>query len=166
MELDDAIRLRRSYRSYSSKNISEGDLNKILDAGNKAPVALGNYLNTKILVLENEKLDILRNKLISILGKDPTYNSNKLILIYSKNTNNDLACLDAGCISENIMLKARDLSIDSVMIYSIKSLFNNNELLKEYNNLSNEYKFIVSIALGYRSNDVVRDVTHKIEVIK
>lgn len=165
MELEESIKLRRSYRNYLAKDISKEDLDKILNAGMKAPVAVGRYENTKLVVLEKESLEELRKKLIEVMHKDPTYGCNKLVLIYSKNPNNDLANLDAGCIGENMMLEATSLNIQSVMIYCIKPFFNSSELLKEYASIDDEYKFMVSIALGYKADDVLRDVSHKIDVI-
>lgn len=165
MELSKVLTLRRSYRSFSDKNISKEDLEKILEAGMNAPVAMGKYENTVFKVLKDEKLKEFEDKLISKLKKNPVYNCNKLILIYSKMPNNDLANLDAGCIGENIMLKATDLGISSVMVYSIKGLLTTDEDFKEFALIKNEYRFIVSIALGYRNNDETHASSHKIEVI-
>ncbi len=166
MEFDKVIYSRRSYRSYLDKKISNEDLNEILKAGMNAPVSMGRYDNIKIVVLEDEKLKEFRDKLLKTLNKDVSFNSNKLILIYSKGEHLILNGLDVGCIGENMMLKAKDLNIDSVMICSFIPLFENIELFKEYNIIEGNYKFVASIALGYRANDEVRNVTHKIEVIR
>lgn len=166
MEVKEAIENRRSYRSYSIKEVEENKLEEILHAGMCAPVATGAYSNTKFLVLEGEKLKTLQSLLIKNIKKDPTYGCNKLVMIYSKQHVNDLAALDAGCIGENMMLRATDLGISSVIVYCIKMFFNQFDDLKSYLSLDDEYKFVVSICLGYRDNDEFRQHERKIDIIR
>lgn len=165
MEFNDVILKRRSYRSYLTKEIEEDKLNEILKAGMHAPVATGSYEKLRIVVLKAEKLLKLRELLVKNLGKDPTYNSPTLVMIYHKGDNNDLTNLDAGCVGENIMLKARNEGLGSVMIYCVKRFFNEFDDLKPYLK-SDEFNFMVSIALGYVDDQTTRDVSHKIEVIE
>jgi len=164
MELNDAIYKRRSYRSFLEKEIDANVLNEILKAGMHAPVASGKYDNLELVLLNGEKLDSFQQELRNIIKSDPTYNCETLIMIYHKGANVDLANLDGGCVGENIMLKATDLGIGSVMIYCIKRFFNEHKELEKYLKYDDEYNFIVSIALGYSEFKDFRDVSHKINV--
>lgn len=164
MELTDAIYKRRSYRNFLEKEIDENVLNEILKAGMHAPVASGRYDNLEFVVLKGEELDSFQQELKDTIKSDPTYNCETLIMIYHKGTNVDLANLDGGCVGQNLMLKAIDLGIGSVMIYCIKRFFNEHKELEKYLKIDNEYNFIVSIALGYSDFKDFRDVSHKIIV--
>lgn len=166
METKEAILNRKSYRSYLTKDVEEEKLNEILEAGMHAPVATGAYENTKLVVLEGEKLKTLQSLFLKELNKDPTYGCNKLVMIYSKQRVSDLANLDAGCIGENMMLRAIDLGVSSVLVYCIKMFFEKFDSLKSYLSLDEEYKFVVSVCLGYRDNDEFREHSHKFEVIR
>ena len=56
MELFEAINKRFSNRKYLDKQISDGDLEKILKAGMQAPVGRAKYEDMHITVIQNKEL--------------------------------------------------------------------------------------------------------------
>ena len=81
MELFDVINKRFSNRKFLEKQISNEDLDKILEAGMQAPVGRGRYEDMHITVIQDKSLLDEINKLAD---RSVFYNAPTLVIISAK----------------------------------------------------------------------------------
>ena len=148
----ETIRTRRSTRSYSPRQVSEADLDTVLQAGRFAPSG-GNNQTTHLLVIRSlevkEKISALAEKLFSKMEvKADTYRSMAsailasqkggynfhrdapvLILAANKKTySNNIA--DCSCVLENMMIMANAMDLGSCWVNQVKWLNEEPEMLE------------------------------------
>jgi nitroreductase len=161
----EAIIKRGSNRGFQSEQISDEELNKILDAGEMAPIASKDYGKMSISVIQEP---ILLQKIVKTISAylekpaiDPLYHAPTFIIISGKeyppfqfgNSNQipqpNLEYINAGCIIENMMLAATDLNIGSVCITGALYAFTLEKNLLEPLHLSSGFRPLSGLAVGY-----------------
>lgn len=138
MNVDEAIRTRRSSRKLKDTPVSRDELNKVLDAGRRAPSG-GNSQTTHFIVIENKKVlndlaSLAREAFAEMTVTEDMYISLKNSINASKRGNyvfhygaptlivtankigygNNIA--DCACAIENMMLEANELGLGSCWI--------------------------------------------------
>lgn len=124
------IKARRSVRAYTAQQVSEGDLNTILEAATLAPSGM-NYQNWHITAVQNEEVLAEINRLIKqAFGKSDNplwlersqsdsyccyYHAPTLIVVSGK-ADDVLAQNDCACALQNIFLAATSLGLSSCWI--------------------------------------------------
>lgn len=157
MNLEDLFYYRRSTRKYQPKQIKEEELQKILDAAQTSPLAVGNDKNTHLTIIQDP--DIMAKlretcqypsrkhpgKMIDALHGAPT-----LILVSVGHISDDsIEYCDAACVIENMIIEATNLGLGSCYIWGcLGSLRENKELLAKLN-LPDGFTVISGLALGY-----------------
>ncbi|MEG1222438.1 MAG: nitroreductase family protein [Bacilli bacterium] len=149
MELNEVLAKRVSSRSFNELVIEDNVIEEILLAGEKAPVARGLYDELLFIIIKGNKVKLLRNRLISLMGKDPFYKANCLILLASKGNKDYLNYANAGAIIENMHLKATEDNIGSLYIYGATPFINDDNDIRKMLGLEPEYKSIGILALGH-----------------
>ena len=145
MELKAAMQLRASCRAYQAQQITDAQLDAILDAAYLAPVGMGAFDDVKLVVVQDgAKLDRL-NELAALSAGDPdmrpTYGAPTLVYVCLKEGMDDLlAGANAGCIMENMMLAAADEGLGSVYLFGVCRMLEGNE----------EAAGIIGVPEGYR----------------
>lgn len=140
MELMKAIINRQSCRSYKTEQISDEQLEIILQAANAAPVGSAKYDEVKLTVVQNQEL---LNKLDEEAGiffgnpdNHPLYGAPTLILVSTKVPQKHGSIspyCNAACIVENMSLAATGLGLGNVYILgAITALSKNEELCKQF----------------------------------
>lgn len=154
METLKAIAKRKSTRLFSSKQISEKDLDIILKAACAAPVAHGEYHALHLTVVQDaDILETLKDTAMDCFRdpiRDIYYGAPTVIVISSSHGSvPELDMANAGTIAENMLLAATDLGLDSVYIWgTVLACRAEPDLLDEIK-LPNGYEPIASVALGY-----------------
>lgn len=164
----DIITKRRSVRKFTDKNISEEDIQKIIDAGLSAPSG-GGAEPWRITVIQNK--DVQR-ELVQICKREflekgsewrknwakmdnfnPFYDPDVLFVIGNKsdveNSNEDCCFL-----VENMVLMAESLGLSSCIIRDICWAINKEN--QEKFGLPKEYDCFMCISVGYASFDAKR----------
>ena len=151
----DAVIERRSIRSYTEKQISDSELETVLQAGLWAPSAK-NAQEINFYVIQNQEII---NKIANGYSKF-TFNNEKarsfaydaptLILLYGK-TDARYMAMDAGIAAENMSLVAHSLGLGSLIIGIIKEYMYSDEGRKFSASLKipEDYSFGIAIALGH-----------------
>ncbi len=139
METLTVIANRQSCRAYSKDQISENDLQIILDAANAAPVGKKKFDEIKITVIQNQqlldKMDAVGAAFFKNHDQHPLYGAPTVVLVSTKSHEGEpypLAYCNAACIVENMALAATDLGLGNVYIFgAIMALSKNAELCWE-----------------------------------
>lgn len=157
METLKTISIRKSTRSYKTKQISDKSLEIILNAGCAAPVGMGDYDSVHMTVIQNaDMLDKITKAAAKSFGNPnmkPLYGAPTVIIVSGKPNSKmpNIEMADAACIIENMALAATDLGIGNVYLLGfIKALCSDKELLKNLN-LPEGFVPLSAIALGYSS---------------
>lgn len=172
MKLLEIIKTRHSIRKYTDRQISRGDLEKILEAGNYAPNAGGGQrsmmvgIRNKDLVGKIGRMNVAHFDRTNLAGSyvskeqpstidDPTiksgfYGAPSVVAIFGQNRFLFREA-DAFCMAENMILQATELGIASCIISRGAETFisqEGQELLKEWN-VPENYTAICFVILGY-----------------
>ncbi len=161
------IRDRRSIRKYKFEQITDSELQSILDAAIYAPIHEQKWHFT---VIQNKDLldrmvDSIKENFMNSGSeimikrvKDPTYhtfyNASTVILISADETAQSMQ-IECGLAAQNIMLAAESLNIGSCFIVASAILFKTekgNQFKKELG-IPDGYNHVCTIALGYKYGD-------------
>ena len=170
--MNEAIKVimkRRSIRTYKAEQIADSELQQILEAALYAPSAM-NQQKWHFTVIQNKNtLDQMVNtikenimnsgheflvKRVSDPGYHTFYHAPTVILI-SADENAQWIEIDCGLAAENIALAAEALNIGSCVMTSAGFLFASEKgtAVKKELGIPDGYKFICSVALGYKAGE-------------
>ena len=152
----DIIRTRRSYRSYKPEQITDEQLNAVLEAGTYAPTSRG-LQSPFIVAIQNEELKALLAKMnAEIMGvtTNPYYDAPTYVLVFvPADAPNGIQ--DASLVLENMMLAAHAQGLGSCWIHREREMFSTHEgkeLMKSWG-LPEGLVGIGALALGYPAEE-------------
>jgi nitroreductase len=155
MEFDHVLAVRSSVRRYTEEPVAEEDIEKILAAAERSPVDHFDYKNYAIAAVTDRKvLKLLAEENQALSGRgDPIYGAPLLLLIMSTpEAREDSIKLNAGIMAENMHLKAVDLGLGSICIYSFIRTLNKQEGYGKYFqalHLPEGLKPAIAVAVGH-----------------
>ena len=154
METLKAIAKRKSTRVFKSDQINEPDLEMILNAAAKAPVAFGEYTSMHLTVVQNPNLlkdlkdigmDCYRDPI-----RDMYYGAPTVIVISTKHGSvPELDMANAGTIAQNILLAATDLGLSTCYVWGTALACRVEPDFIDELGLPEEFVPIGSVAIGY-----------------
>ena len=154
METLKAIEQRKSTRSFKPDQINEHDLETILNAAVKAPVAFGEYSNIHLTVVQNSNLlenlkdigmDCYRDPI-----RDMYYGAPTVIVISTKHGSvPELDMANAGTIAQNILLAATDLGLSTCYVWGTALACRVEPDFVDDLDLAEGFEPIGSVAIGY-----------------
>ena len=146
------IRTRRSYRSYKAEQITDEQLNAVLEAGTYAPTSRG-LQSPFIVAIQNEALKARLAKMnAEIMGvtTNPYYDAPTYVLVFVPSEAPN-GIQDASLVLENMMLAAHAQGLGSCWIHREREMFateEGKELMREWG-LPEGLVCIGALALGY-----------------
>ena len=146
------IRTRRSYRSYKPEQITDEQLNAVLEAGTYAPTSRG-LQSPFIVAIQNEDLKARLAKMnAEIMGvtTNPYYDAPTYVLVFVP-TDAPNGIQDASLVMENMMLAAHAQGLGSCWIHREREMFatkEGKELMQQWG-LPEGLVGIGALALGY-----------------
>ena len=146
------IRTRRSYRSYKAEQITDEQLNAVLEAGTYAPTSRG-LQSPFIVAIQNDALkDRLAKMNAEIMGvtTNPYYDAPTYVLVFVP-ADAPNGVQDASLVLENMMLAAHAQGLGSCWIHREREMFvteEGKELMREWG-LPDGLIGIGALALGY-----------------
>lgn len=160
------IKKRRSIRKYKAEQIGDAELQAIIESAVYAPNAMNQQKWHFTVIQNHETLDriadiINQNLLKSNIeffverAKSPGFNvfyHAPTVVIVTADEKAHFVEFDCGAAAENITVAAESLNISSCVIGMSGVLFDSEksgEIKKELG-IPEGYKFIISIALGYK----------------
>lgn len=151
MELDKAMNIRKSVRSYTGEAITDKQLQKILTAAYEAPIGMGKYDSIHLTVITNKDLlneiDAEAAKFFGSPSMHPLYGAPMLIVISSKDQGN-VASANVGFIIQNMSLAAVEEGLGQCIIYGGTVAITQNKNTLSKLNLPEGYTPLGSITLG------------------
>jgi len=153
MQLEDAIKNRRSIRKFSDRKIEKEILEKIISAGQHAP----SHCNTqgwKFVVVDDEKI---KNKIFenggSFVIKDAPYG---ILTTYNSALSDNIEYSDyiqsSAAAIENMLLTIHDLGLGGCWVCHLPRKKTLNKIL----NIKSPYTPIAYIAFGFPNNSSIK----------
>lgn len=166
-EVVEAIKNRRSIRSYKPEQIDQTQLDTIIDCAINAPSAL-NKQTWEVRVIQNA--DLLKRINDSFVEKakgknlqgsasrsqEPgfsVFHGSPTLIIVGREKNNSTSFVDCGLLAQNILLSAESMNIGTCTIGNMASILNDpdaKEFLKEIN-MPDTHEVAFGIAIGYKN---------------
>jgi nitroreductase len=146
------LKSRRSCRKFDGRQISEEQLNTILEAGVYAPTGMGKQSPIMVVVQDKETVEKLSKMNAKIMGTDidPFYGASTVIIVLAdKNIGTYL--YDGSLVMGNLMNAAEAVGVQSCWIHRAKEEFESEEgkaLLKKWG-IEGDYEGIGHCVLGY-----------------
>ncbi len=157
-ETIDNILTRRTIREYTSEQISDDQLETLIECAMWAPSGRNGQPCHVRVVQSKKMLDEMNVDFKNLVGwdtpaytnwdKNPFYqNAPTVFFLYSEGDSH----MDGGIMAENIALGAKGLGLGSVIIASIGGLLNDEQgkKWKKKLDIPENYKFLIAVAVGY-----------------
>jgi len=161
-----AIKNRRSIRKYKAEQIGDAELQAIMEAAVYAPSAMNQQKWHFTVIQSREMLDKMTNTIRENLlkssidffierAKSPEFNvfhHAPTVVLTTADDKAHFTELDCGAAAENLALAAESLNIGSCLIGMAAFLFESEKAgeVKKELGIPEGYKFIISVALGYK----------------
>jgi nitroreductase len=180
-ETINVIKNRRSHRKYRSEQISDAEIEAIMEAAVYAPSAMNQQKwhftvihdrEMLVKITETTRQNLLKSPVEFFVqrAKDPSfnvfYNAPTVVLVTAEEKAMFMD-FDCGAAVENITVAAESLNIGSCVIGMAAALFESekaDEIKKELG-IPEGYRFVISIALGYKENENQPPPPKKMDVI-
>ena len=164
MELSEAMKRRKSVRSYTGEPITEEQLQHILQAAWAAPVGGARYNTVHMTIVKNKDMlaKIEKNMADKTGNSDfhPLYGAPLMIIFSIKDPGNEkVTAADVGCILQNMALAATEEGVGHCDIYGATVLLDQNEELKRELGIPEGYTALGSMILGQTDEKYeIRDI--------
>lgn len=163
MDFYDVLEKRVSTRKFEKEKVSDVDINQLLYAAYKAPIANGLYDKCRLTVIKEKSLiEEISKEYMQLNGsdKDSLFDA-PLFILFSSSKEDNSKYEDAGCVLENISLAASSLNLGSCYIRgAINSLGNEAKYIEKLN-LDEGFFPVSGIVIGKTSKEL-KAKDHKI----
>ena len=146
------LKTRRSCRKYLPQQITDAELEAVLEAGVWAPTAMNRQSPIIVVVQDEETRALLSSMNAAIMGtgQDPMYGA-PTILVVLADANNRCAVQDGSLVLGNLMNAATSIGLGSCWINRAKEEFESEEgkaLLRKWG-IEGEWIGVGHCILGY-----------------
>lgn len=160
------LKARRSCRKYLPQQISDQELDAILEAGTYAPTGMGMQSPVIVVVQKPELVAKLSKLNAQVMGKeiDPFYGA-PCVLVVLADTHRPTYLYDGALVMGNLMNAAQAVGVDSCYIFRDKEVFaspDGKALLQEWG-IPDYYEGIGNCILGYRAEGGVKEAAPRKE---
>lgn len=148
----DALKDRRSIRSYKAEQITDEELNAVLEAGTYAPTGHNRQSPLMVVVQDAETIAKLSRMNAAVMGADtdPFYGAPTVIIVLGDSENNN-GFADGCLVMGNLMNAAYSLGLGSCWINRAREMFDTDEgrnMLREWS-IEDKYVGVGNCILGY-----------------
>ena len=151
------LKNRRSCRSYQPRQITEEELQQVLEAGTYAPTGRGAQAPIIVVVQDKETIAALSRQNAAIMGNpeaDPFYGA-PTVLIVLADKSRPTYLYDGSCVMDNLLNAAQAVGLGACWIHRAKEEFESDEgkaLLAKWG-IKGDYEGIGHCILGYRAGE-------------
>lgn len=157
MKTREAIAKRCSCKAYKDGQITDKELDIILQGANAAPIGMSRYDSVSLSVVQNRellaKIDAEGAKFFGDASLHPLYGAPTMIVVSGDARDVELAMCNASCIIENMLITASDIGLGSCYIRgNIKAIRKNAEICRELK-VPEGFLPCGAVILGYAAED-------------
>ncbi|MBQ9095000.1 MAG: nitroreductase [Akkermansia sp.] len=146
------IRTRRSCRKYLAEQITDAQLDAILEAATWTPTGRGKQSPQMVVVQDTDTLKELSRLNAQIMGtdSDPMYGAPTAVVVFTDSTNEN-GILDASLLMGTLMLAAHAVGVASCWINRGKGMFElpEGKALMQKWGVDAKYEGLAICILGY-----------------
>lgn len=160
MKTKDAISRRCSCRAFNPYQISNRELDIVLQGGNAAPIGMGKFDSLHLTVIQNQellrKIDTEGASLMGKLDLHPLYGAPTLILVSGVADTpyiRDISMCNAACVIQNMMITAADIGLASCFIMGVIGGIRDNKEFCDEMKVPAGFLPCAAVALGYPSKE-------------
>jgi len=148
----EALKERRSIRAYKSEQITEEELNAVLEAGTYAATGMNTQNPIMVVVQDKETIDYMAKLNAAVMGadNDPFYGAPTVIVVLADGAISNCV-YDGSLVMGNLMNAAYSVGLGSCWINRAREVFDSPEgkaLLKKWG-VDERYVGIGNCILGY-----------------
>jgi nitroreductase len=160
----DTLLTRRSVRSFKPEQISDAELDAVLEAGMYAPSGANQQAALIVAVQDEATKAAISRMNATVMGStsDPYYGAPTVILVLADTTK--VTPVEDGALALGNMLNAaHSLGLGAVWIHRVRQMFETDEgkaLLAEWG-ADGDYVGVGSCALGYPAGDAPQPAERK-----
>ena len=163
-EVIKTIKGRRSIRSYRDEQITDEQLNTILEVGIYAPSGMGQQASMIVAVQDPEIIAQMSKLNAEIMGMeiDPFYGAPTVAVVFADATRMTYI-EDGSLVMGNMMLAASSIGVDSCWVHRAGETFETEEgkaLMKQWG-VPEGYVGIGNCILGYHDGDIPEAAARK-----
>jgi nitroreductase len=152
-----AIRDRRSIRTFKNDQITDDQLNIILNAGEYAASGMGEQKTVMVAVQDPTIIAQMSGLNAKVMGMDidPFYGAPTVVVVFGS-TESMTPVEDGSLVIGNMMLAAYSIGVDSCWVHRAKEVFETEEgkaLMKQWG-LPDTCVGIGNCILGYREGEL------------
>ena len=156
-EVLNSLKERRSIRKYKKDQITNEQLEQILEAGTYAPTGMGKQSPIMVVIQDEEIIKELSKMNADVMGTnaDPFYGAPTVVVVLADRGCRPTYLEDGSLVMGNLMNAAHAVGVDSCWIHRAKEVFETErgkELLAKWG-LEGDYVGIGNCILGYRDCD-------------
>ncbi len=153
MELREALAWRQSCRSFTIDQITDEQLDRLLEAAGAAPVALSRFDRMLLTVIQDhDVIDTIDKRALRRGGRFrdlPLHGAPTVIAVSAAETEYEaMYWASASCIAENIMLEAAELGLGSCCIMSAVVAVRHKKDIQDLLELPRGYLPYIMVAVG------------------
>lgn len=169
MKFTKLLKSRKSVRTYTGEKATEKQMKKIIKAAELSPIAMGEYENYHLTVVNDPKvlkeIDQEAAMMFGDLNSHPLYGVPTFILVSGKKDNN-MAYASAGVITHNMVLAAEDQDLGACYLYGATAALASHPGTVAKLNLPEGFIPIAGVGVGQTEEEIEkRDVdTNRIGV--
>lgn len=121
MEFNDVLATRQAVRDYKDEDVTEEQLQAVLDAGKSAPVGMGEFGKFQINVVTNPiYLSFIQRAASKRFGRDEMlYGAPVFIFVSAAGDDDSMAHASAATIVENMVLEAYNQGLGACHIWGV-----------------------------------------------
>ena len=157
-EVIKTIKERRSIRAYNNEQITDAQLDAILEAGEYAASGMGTQSTMLVAVQDPEVIAIMSGLNAKVMGMDidPFYGAPTVVIVFANATESATPVEDGSLVIGNMMLAAFSEGVDSCWVHRAKEVFETEEgkALKAKWGIGEEFIGVGNCILGYRDGEL------------
>lgn len=163
------LRERRSIRRYKKEQITEEQLNAILEAGTYAPTGMGAQSPLILVIQDAAVIAKLSGLNAAVMGtdSDPFYGAPTLLVVLA-DRERPTCVEDGSLVMGNLMNAAHAVGVDSCWIHRAREVFEGDEgraMLRQWG-IPDTYIGVGNCILGYRDCDYPEAKPRKADYIR
>lgn len=148
------LKTRRSVKKYKNQQITDEQLEQILEAGTYAANGMGKQSPVMVAIQNPDVIAKISKMNAAVLGstKDPFYGAPTVVVVLADKSLAGTYLEDGSLVMGNLMNAAHAIGVDSCWIHRAREVFASEEglaMLKEWG-LNENYVGIGNCILGYR----------------